>query len=302
MYKPNWFRDGEVVVSAAPTCGINKDGSEQFSVDPITGERSADIDDKLYADAERITKGNFSSGYVFTRRLEDVKRSGIYVPKYHDRATIAQVAGVATTLPGFSVASLGELVSTGHLVLRKGHGSPSSDQRLGEVPYIKVSDLRAGHININPTNLVPIELAKKRFWRGAESGLKAYDLISPERASKNIGEFCVLMPGQEQIVLTKEVMVLRATEAAQYDQFYLMWALSLQSVRAQWDRVILMQTNREDVGDRAFEIVIPIPPNRGSADALARPFREYYGALEIARRNLTAELARSPHRHHIFLG
>jgi hypothetical protein len=27
-------------------------------------------------------------------------------------------------------------------------------------------------------------------------GLKAFDLICPERASKNIGDFCVLLPGQ----------------------------------------------------------------------------------------------------------
>ncbi|UKA07766.1 hypothetical protein IHC92_17220 [Photobacterium damselae subsp. damselae] len=60
-----------------------------------------------------------------------------------------------------------------------GHGSPSSDQRLGTIPYIKVSDLRAGHVNINPTNMIPVDLAKK-FWGGDDSGLKPYDLISPE--------------------------------------------------------------------------------------------------------------------------
>lgn len=36
-----------------------------------------------------------------------------------------------------------------------GTGRPSKDQRTGSVPYIKVSDLRAGLVNINATNMVP---------------------------------------------------------------------------------------------------------------------------------------------------
>ena len=103
-----------------------------------------------------------------------------------------------------------------------GHGSPSQDQRVGDVAYIKVSDLRAGHVNINPTNMIPLSLAKK-YWRGKSSGLQAFDLISPERASKNIGEYCVLMPGQERIVLAKEVICIRALQNTPFDQFYLMW-------------------------------------------------------------------------------
>ena len=158
----------------------------------------------------------------------------------------------------FELISLGELIEQKKIKCFKGHGSPSSDQRVGDIPYIKVSDIRAGQININPTNKIPLELAKK-FWKGDESGLKAYDLISPERASKNIGEFSVLMPNQERIVLTKEVIVLRSlVQEMEFDQFYLMWAMSLELVRKQWNRVILMQTNREDVGERYKEILIPI--------------------------------------------
>jgi type I restriction enzyme M protein len=131
--------------------------------------------------------------------------------------------------------------------------------------------------------------------------LKPYDLISPERASKNIGDFCVLMPGQDRIVLTKEVLVVRASTTAPFDQFYLMWALTLREVRAQWKRVILMQTNREDVGNRAFEIQIPVPKNRKTADEVSKHFRDYYQRLEAARQTFATSLRESPYKHHVFL-
>jgi hypothetical protein len=81
-------------------------------------------------------------------------------------------------------------------------------------------------MNINPTNRVPRKIAE-RHWRGSDSGLQPFDLLSPERTSKNIGDFCVLLPGQERVLLTKEIIVIRRGPAAMFDAFYLLWALTL---------------------------------------------------------------------------
>ena len=86
------------------------------------------------------------------------------------------------------------------------------------------------------------------------------------------------MPGQEQIVLTKEVIGLRSRSEL-FDQFYLIWAMNLPVVRCQWERVIFMQTNREDVGNRFLEIDIPIPRSKDRAIAISKPFKNYYDSL-----------------------
>jgi hypothetical protein len=150
------------------------------------------------------------------------------------------------------------------------------------MPYIKVSDLRAGLVNINPTNRVPLSVAKK-FWKADNSGLRAYDLVCPERTSKNIGDFCILMPGQERVILTKEIIVLRPGQVANFDAFYLLWAMTLKIVREQWKRIVFMQTNREDVGRRFWEIEIPIPRDKKQAMEVSEEFRKYYVSLATAR-------------------
>ncbi|WP_347115122.1 hypothetical protein AAHB66_02625 [Leclercia sp. S52] len=139
------------------------------------------------------------------------------------------------------------------------------------------------------------------FWKGKISGLQAWDLICPERTSKNIGDFCMLMPGQEQVVTTKEVIVIRPGENANFDAFYLMWAMSLNIVRDQWRRVIFMQTNREDVGERYFDIRVPIPKDRVHADEISKPFKDYYEGLAQARDGFRKYLDQSS-EHHFFLG
>lgn len=304
--KPSWFRDGLLLVSNAPTCGINKDGVIQYAVDPATGVRSSTIiDDKLGQDVKSVVGGNLSKGYLYTHRLDDVVKTQVLVPQYYDTSTVEELRDLVARLgEDFTARSLGELQEEGLIEITSGHGSPSSDQRVGDVPYIKVSDLRAGTVNINPSNMVPRPLAEK-FWKGKESGLEAYDLISPARASKNIGEFCVLLAGQEDIVLTREVFVLRTTDKAWFDQYYLIWAMSLERVRREWERVTLMQTNREDVGDRALEMLIPVPENtdsaRQAANEVSSAFRDYYRGQERLLVEFRDRLEAEPHEFHVYL-
>ena len=300
-HKPEWFSNEEVLVVNAPTCGINKDGDVQFKVS-IDGTRSSDIiDDELNKTVEDLSKNDIKKlKYAQYISIKEIIDSKIWVPQYHDKFFKNSLSKIFDK-SSFRIITINDLFKQGKISILKGHGSPSSDQRIGEIPYIKVSDIRAGQVNINPTNRIPLELARG-FWKADNSGLQAYDLISPERASKNIGEFSVLMPGQENIVLTKEVIIIRSNVSnAEFDQFYLIWALSLLVVREQWGRCILMQTNREDIGNRYLEIELPIPRNKKTADSVSKDFKDYYEAQALTRAKLQIALEQSPYKHSFYL-
>lgn len=297
-HKPNWFRDGEVFVSFADTCGINKDGNVLYTIVPSTGKRTETIDDRLMEDIDALVAGR----PALTGRWVQRDHLSIGAPRYYDTRFMAALDDLLKrpVFKGFSARTIGDLIGDGFVTKRAGHGSPSADKRGGSVPYIKVSDIRAGQVNINPSNMVP-EVVAQSFWRGPHSGLKPFDLVTPIRASKNIGEFAVLMPGQEDVVLTKEMLVLRTTATAPVDNFFLLWALSLKIVRQQWNRIVLMQTNREDVGDRYLEIEIPWPSDEAVARQISEPFRAYYLGMDKLRRSFTSALAKDD-LHHVFLG
>ena len=108
------------------------------------------------------------------------------------------------------------------------------------------------------------------------------------------------MPGQEQVFTTKEIIVLRPGPKADFDTFYLLWAMTLKIVRDQWRRVIFMQTNREDVGKRYLEISIPVPPSQERADEVSKPFKDYYVAISLARIELQKYLFATK-AHHFFV-
>ncbi|WP_338822726.1 hypothetical protein WDM22_02065 [Bradyrhizobium septentrionale] len=319
IHKPRWFSDDYVMVSTAPTCGLSKGGRLLKKVDPVTAKRLQVLDpetgamvdavnDQLLDDMLALSslKGLPGAGDELPETLNfvpaDKVSTGCAVPVYYDHRFHDHFLSALkhdAAFSGFSSATLGELLNDERLVIRGGHGSPSQEQRIGEIPYIKVSDLRAGFVNINPTNRVPRAIAE-RLWRGPSSGLLPFDILCPERTSKNIGDFCVLMPGQEQVLTTKEIIVLRPGPKANFDTFYLLWAMTLKIVRDQWRRVIFMQTNREDVGKRYLEIAIPVPPNRKRADEVSKPFKEYYESISVARVELQKYL-QGPIPHHFFV-
>ena len=175
--------------------------------------------------------------------------------------------------------SLGDLIDDGIIFVRGGHGSPSADIRIGDIPYIKVVDLRAGRVNPNSTNMVPEPVAKQ-FWNGEESGISAWEIATPSRASKNIGEPCMILPGQERMVLTKEILLFSVSPNAPIDPFYLFWAMRLRDVQSQWQRVIFMQTNREDLGDRYRLIEIPYTDDKIAAQEVSKCYRDFFVGLD----------------------
>ena len=306
---PAWFDEDAIAVSTAPTCGLTKGGrllpridehgQRIYVEDAETNEDVVDIDDVLLADAKALVAGERTPTLRSIPVDEVSMRTAVpvyYDQRFHERFVEAMKS---EHFAGFEARTIRQLVEEEVLTLQHGHGSPGREERVGDVPYIKVSDLRAGLVNINPTNRVPLRVAEEK-WRGESSGLKPFDILSPARTSKNIGDFCVLMPGQERVVLTKEIIVLRPGQAAHFDSFYLLWALTLSIVREQWKRVVFMQTNREDVGGRWLEIEIPVARSAEIADATSEPFRTYYNAIAAARTTL-GDYLRENDEHHFFI-
>jgi len=285
--------DTDRVVFLNPfTCGIYKDGAARYKIDPETGSRIDEIDNQLgeYVD-QFLSTGDAPS--VVRASLEDVFDRRILVPRYYDDRWQSDFLKLIDR-EGLASVSLGELEDNGTIRVRGGHGSPSNDNRSGDIPYIKVSDIRSLRINVNPTNLVT-EAVARSFWKDSNSGLEPWDLVTPNRASSNIGEFALLLPGDEHVVITKEVFVIRVMRGQDdgWDPFYLLWALCLKAVRRQWQRITLMQTNREDVGDRYKEILIPQPRDAEWAKCVSAPFRHYFQTIAEARAEFSSVLANS---------
>lgn len=174
------------------TCGIYKSGGIRYKTDPATGKRTEEVDNELIAAVDAYVDGS-SSPCRFDVQDTKVFGSKVIVPTYYDERYNQPMRELLRDL-GTQGVTIGELLDKEVITVRGGHGSPGNDQRSGSIPYIKVSDIRAMRMNINPTNLVTTKVAE-RFWPGTNNGLNAWDVLTPNRASNNIGEFAIVVPG-----------------------------------------------------------------------------------------------------------
>lgn len=280
--KRNATKTHVVAMLSPATCGIYKKGTTRFRVDIATGKRTDTIDNELGDHVDAYLAGERPDGFALVP-LTEIESKRILVPRYFDDRWVREFR-LMIAREKLHYVSLGDLADTRILTMRGGHGSPSNDKRTGNIPYIKVSDVRSLRVNVNPTNLVTRAVAET-VWGGPYSKLEPWDILTPNRASSNIGEFALLLPGEEERVLTKEFFIFRVVGGAAdgWDWGYLLWALCLKSVRRQWQRVTLMQTNREDVGDRWREILLPAPKSAKWAHDVSAPFRDYFSAIATVR-------------------
>src|SRR4051812_29208014 len=108
------------------TCGIYKNGGPRFKVDPVTGQRTAEVDDQLKEFVDAYLQGTSTPGQA-TVPVGRVWSRGVLVPTYFDDRYQLEIRDLLKHEDLESV-TLGELVDKNVISVRGGHGSPSNDQ------------------------------------------------------------------------------------------------------------------------------------------------------------------------------
>lgn len=274
------------------TYGEDKHGRPRYKF--VDGKQTDDRDDEMAGSAERMlaTRRPADSKLLFRFDQAEAIRKGILVASFWWRKPYLDALNQFAAEHDCDLVSVDELIEAGELTVGPGHGSPSSHfHGKGPVPYVKVVDIKNWKINENPKYAVPEDIADK-FRRGRP--LQPFDLVTPTRASKNIGLFSAVMPWQTHVILTREIAVWRVTkEAKRIDRWLLLALVSLRVVHEQFRFLVLMQMNREDLGDRYRELLLPIPKKKSVRDRWSKPIGEYFDAMNLARKkysDLTEQL------------
>lgn len=272
----------QIIFSMPRTIGFNKHGQVLYHDEG--GAITNAVDDELTLATNVIVRGEAitpEEGQYFIPVPQSITRArGVLVPTFYWRAPQMEALQTFSKEHGCELMSLGELVEQGHISIRPGHGSPQSRYKgRGAIPYIKVSDIKNWRIIENPSFYVPEEEAR-RVWGKNGPSIEPFELITPSRTSQNIGMWAVVMPWQSRVVFTKEFLRLRVLDKERegtalegLDYAYLLYVMSLKVVRDQYRFLVLMQTNREDLGERWREVLLPV--RRAGLRLWGDPVRQY---------------------------
>ena len=253
-------RNHQIIGMLTESYGEDKHSHPLYRLDR-DGNRTEILEDQM-TEAAGLLLSSYGtpSKLRFTFKQTEAKSAGVLVASYFWRKPYLDALSAFAKDNQCELISLSELIDKKELTCTSGHGSPKGQFKgKGLVPYVKVSDIKNWRINENPKYFIPDDEAKRL--RGKKE-LQPFDLVTPTRASKNIGLVGVVMPWQTHVVLTKEIVVLRCTKKSRMSPWLLLVMMSLRVVNDQFKYLVQMQTNREDLGKRLYELLIPVPKDK----------------------------------------
>lgn len=195
--------------------------------------------------------------YVFWVDSNKVSESMVYVPRYYWQEKDKELQETAES-EGYSLTTIKDLIKDKIVTHFDGHGSPESENKgKGEVPYIRVKDIVNWEVYKDPTSKIPMDVYKSMA--SEKKKLHTGDILYVRRGSYRIGSVAMVSPNDIDVLLTREILVLRVLPNDKgITPYYLLYLLSHWITQEQSKNKILIETTLPNIADRWKELALPI--------------------------------------------
>lgn len=252
----------EINLAVAEEMGNNHQGKEIFRWDYKTKTiNRKDLWDDIPLILTEFKKGRFER-YCFKISSKECFDKGILVPRYYWENKLEEVESLAKN-DDLELVSINKLIEEDVIKFFDGHGSPPAEYKgMGTFPYIRVKDIVNWEIYKDPTAKIPEDIYIKK--KGTKKPLKEKDVVYVRRGSYRIGSVAMVSSYDINVLLTREILVLRIIDKNnKYDlsPYYLLYLLSHKLTSMQAFNKILIETTLPNIADRWKELKLPISKN-----------------------------------------
>ncbi|HEC36816.1 MAG TPA: hypothetical protein ENI29_01180 [bacterium] len=242
---------------------LNKDGSRVLDMqgNPILNDELIDLNLKL-KNAEDLNLKKQQK--IFKINFCQIKNK-IFIPNYY--------IGVEKTLRKLSqnknylLYSIQELIEKGIIYTNKGGYLPRGDEigssvyGLGEIPFIRTSDINNWEVNLNSHKKTSMEIYEQyKSKQKIESG----DILLVKDGGPNlIGKTAYITELDTKIIIQSHIFQIKTLNNEEgVDSYLLLYILNLDLVKKQIEAITFVQGTIATIGNRILEIILPIPSDR----------------------------------------
>lgn len=237
---------------------------------------------EIWDDTETIRKeldnpSNSANTNVFTINKKDIVQE-IYVPRYYWNKRIEKILKEGEK-KGYEFVQVKKLLDEKIISTSSGHGSPPSGFKgKGHIPYIRVADIVNWEVYKNQTALIPENIYTKIKGKNGID-LKEKDILFVRRGSYRIGSVAFVSPLDKEVLLTKEIQVIRVEiEKNKYDidPFYLLYLFSHELTQKQLYNKIMIDTTLPNISNRWKELYLPIAKDKKERDKIKEKMKSAF--------------------------
>ena len=213
-----------------------------------------DIQDSLDA---ILSNNNIDN--VFEVSSSNIFEKDILVPRYYWKSQDKKRRDESGK-KGIKFIKVNHLLDKKIITTFDGHGSPSAENKgKGDIPYIRVKDIVNWGVYKDETAKVPHHLYDKFVKK--EKLLFEKDILFVKRGSYRIGSVAMVSPYEGEMILTKEIQIIRhngVVNEYSITPYYLLYAFSSELVQKQILNKVLIETTLPNIADRWKDLEIPI--------------------------------------------
>jgi type I restriction enzyme M protein len=218
-------------------------------------------------------------GYLVNR--SDIS-SLILSPRYYDPEVNAELELLSKS---HRLVTIRELVSAGLLEISTGDEVGKLAYGTGNIPFIRTSDLSNWEIKIDPKHCISEELYKKF---ANKQDVQANDILMVKDGTYLIGDCAFITEYDTHIVYQSHIYKLRITDHLKISPYLLLAIISSAPVQRQIKSKRFTHDIIDSLGDRIYELVIPIPKNPELCERVSRivekAIQDRIEARELARK------------------
>lgn len=189
-------------------------------------------------------------------QLSTAIRDAVYIPKYYNPELMERQAKLAKT---HSCKSIGSMVEAGMLCAETGHEIGKAAYGTGDIPFVRTSDISNWEIKSVPKQGISKEIYEEY---ATDQDVQVGDILFVRDGTYLIGNNCFITPIDKDILYQSHVIKLRVHDKAALDPHLLFLALNNPWVQRQIRSVQFTADIIDTIGQRFFELVLPIPHDK----------------------------------------
>ena len=201
--------------------------------------------------------GKRSRGNPWKSATVDV--GGYLVPRYYSDE-LPRTRQETELTAGAPVVSIGDLVSSEILAIRKGNEVGSDAYGTGNVPFVRTSDISNFEISADPTKSVSEEVFAKYE---PQQKLKPGDVLMVVDGRYRIGATALITKRNARCIVQSHLRIMSVLQPSELDPYALLFALSLPSIRLRIRDLVFIQSTLGTLGKRLLALKIPILCGKG---------------------------------------
>ncbi|VUT24737.1 MAG: N-6 DNA Methylase [Candidatus Methanolliviera sp. GoM_oil] len=271
--------DYKIFMAIANKVGHDKNGKTAYKMNG-KGEYILDkngnniIDDDLPNIVERYrlfkeNKLHHYDHFGFVIKLLEIKDS-ILIPNYYDPEIETKLKMMEHS-GRYALVSIKELVEKGLLSIKRGNEVGSQYYGMGDIPFVRTSDIVNWEIKIDPIKCIPKEIYEK--YKKSQD-IHENDILLVTDGTFLIGRTAIATSLDEKIVIQSHIRRIRCLKYHQLHPYLLLYLLNTDIVQQQIKAKTFVQATISTLGNRIYELILPIPKDENIIEEIIKEVSE----------------------------